>query len=105
MLITTSKQIDPLKVTLEGSQIVCTHSEVVTPLLQQAYEERKDDQNGWTRGRHFRKIADLSPLAFLNLKQKYPEIDSVEPRERQKAWRRALRDPEFELFRTTHGGV
>lgn len=105
MLITTSRKLDPLTVTFKGSQIICTHTSLLDPLLKQCYEERKEQGNGWTKGRHFRKVAEIDEIAFKVLEKKYPDINSPNKKDQQKAWRKAMSDPEFTYFRTSEGSV
>lgn len=105
MLITTAKGEAGTRAYFEGHKIVSFHSEAVDEILRSNYEARKDPNNGWSRGRNFRHVAELSPLAYLAALQKYPDIEARDKPAQNAAWRRVLGDPEFALYRTVSRGI
>lgn len=77
------------------------HREDETALLKQNYESRKDPNNGYSKTKEFQKIASFSMLGWMRVIQKYPEVTQGDSDQRQKAIYKALRDPEFDLYRTS----
>ena len=90
----------------EGDKIKVTHVENVAAVLNQAAEDRKNPNNGWSKDRMFRHIARIPNFAYFRMIQKYPEIDHFQDRaENKRAWHKVKRDPEFAPYFTVEGGV
>lgn len=86
----------------EGQRLVVDHVSDETALLGANRELRKEPENGFTRLRSMRLIGQLSIVTLLRIYEKYPDTrpQCNDWRARQAAWRRALTDPEFGLYRT-----
>lgn len=105
MLITTSNGFQGKKALLEKEKIIVLHSECVDELLQNNKELRKDANNGWTKKRLFRHIAELSEFAWLEMQRLYPEVTAKEPSIRNRAYRKALASPLFAPYRVVEKGI
>lgn len=78
-----------------GDKIIADHVENVDMVMRANQESRKEPRDNWSKGRTFRRIARVPPLTYLAIRRRYPDIRAPHPKDRQKAWRRVLADPEF----------
>ena len=93
MIIAAQRNVESVEGTrarYEKDLIVAFHTEDVATVLKANYEARKDASNGWTKDRHFRKIASFTELGYQLIRAHHPDIIANEPKERDKAWKKAL---------------
>lgn len=105
MLISGSNIEEGSKVTFEGDKVKGMHVENVTAILRQNMEDRKDPNNGFSKGRMFRQIARLSNFAYYEIKKKYPDIDLGDILQKKAAWRKVRQDPQFSGYFCVSGGI
>lgn len=106
MLISTTKQMPGKQVGFEKEKIVVYHAEDVTEVLRANHAMRRDWRtNGFTKERKFRQIGQVPAIAYFAILQKYPEIEKGDALQKKRAWRKALKDPEFAQYATVEGGI
>lgn len=105
MLISSNKIEEGTRAFVDGQKLIVNHVENVNDILKKNAEDRKDPNNGFSRGRMFRQIARLSPLSYFAIRQKYPEIDLGDILQKKAAWRKVRQDPEFEGYFCVAGGI
>lgn len=71
---------------------------------------RKSDQNGFSKNRNYRNVANFSPLMWLKAVQKYPDLQPTadnpgDGKSVQRALRKALADPEFYWCKAVKGNI
>lgn len=83
--------------TYEGDKFKLLHVQNIEPILKSAHLQRQSDNNGWTDGKRFRKIATIPSLEIV----KHPELMSGDA----KVMRKYLMSDEGSKFRTVRGGI
>lgn len=106
MLISTNKSLPGKQVGFKKDKIIVYHAEDVSDVLNASNQMRRDWRtNGFTDERKFRQIALISNVAYLAIIKKYPEVEKGDWLQKKRAWRKALKDPEFIQYRTVEGGI
>jgi hypothetical protein len=105
MLITKDGIKEGVTAHYQGDKILVHHAEEVTEILRANYELRKDRTNGFSEKRHFRLIGTIPNIAYFAILKKYPEIEKGDRFQKQRAWKKALGDPEFSGYRSVEGGI
>lgn len=83
----------------KGDNLIYTHVEDVMPYQEYAYLQRKGIGNGFSKKRHFRKIASIPPLVWMELVKK---CGGNPP---EKEIRKFLKTEEGKMFKTVDGGI
>jgi len=67
MVIKSKQNIEGLfQHEMKGDNFVFHHAEKIDPMLQDAYKQREEANNGFTDTKSFRKIATVPALEFYN---------------------------------------
>jgi hypothetical protein len=105
MIIHSHQNIEGTSAVYDGDKVRAVHAESVDEVLRANQLDRLTEGNGWTKQRDFRHIARITPLTYLNIQEKYPDILSSDRVIRDRAWKKALVDPEFALCATVRKGL
>lgn len=83
----------------KGDQFKFTHVQDVSPFQEYAYEQRKEQGNGFSKKRQFRKIASVPNLVWFEFVKRC----GGQPTEAQ--IRKFLRTEEGKMFTTVDKGI
>jgi hypothetical protein len=84
-----------------GDKTVFTHVQNVDPVSKLAWEQRNSGNNGWTKDKSMRKIAEIPELVFFA----NPQLTNPDGRINKAELRKFLRSPQGETFRTVDKGI
>ena len=77
----------------------------IEPILKSNYEAKKDDQNGYSKDRSFRKVASIPFETWINLTKRMPELILGDKELREKTLSKWLRSEEGKMFWSVEKGV
>ena len=85
---------------LDKDKIYTTHAQPITEILKDNHELSKGD--GWSEDKELRHLARIPTISYYEMLKKYPGIQDGDEESKQKEMYRALRDPEFSIFKLRH---
>lgn len=91
MKITATKETkEGTRAFTDGDKIIAYHTEDIAPVLRANYELRKDENNGWSKDKHFRLIGQLTFLGFESVVAHHPEVEVLDIQIQNRAWHKAF---------------
>jgi len=104
-MIIQSKNLPEQTIEFKGDQVIVTNNEKLDDQMKHNYELRKNENNGFSVDREFRRIASIPNSVFYEWMKQYPEIVQGDRELRDKTLKKLLKKPENAWVKTVEGGI
>jgi hypothetical protein len=105
MILRSSRLSEGQTVEELNGKLILTNTINVDPYLQNAYELRKEDRNGWAEDKSIRKIASVPFTVWNQWCKQFPELIAGDKELREKTLNKLLRSEEGSPFCTVRKGI
>lgn len=94
-----------MEVTEHNGQVVLNRTVDIEPILKANYEAKKDEQNGFSKDRSFRKVASIPFETWIDLTKRFPELILGDKELKEKTLNKWLYSEEGKMFWSVERGV